>query len=118
MTSNITANELIHILNTIVSKFDLACKNLGVEKVKTIGGFPFINPLIQIDCYVAVCGVPVFVEDHAEKMLLFAREMLRCLAEFNDEYDYNLNMRIGIHVGSVVAGSSLWKFNLTRYYWK
>lgn len=38
MTSNISANELIHILNTLVGGWDKMCHKNGIEKIKTIGG--------------------------------------------------------------------------------
>lgn len=42
--------------------------------------------------------------DHASRMLEFAVDMLSFLREFNEQYDYDLKLRIGIHSGSVTAG--------------
>lgn len=57
----------------------------------------------------AACGVPERRIDHAERMLDFALDMLKALEKFNKEYDneYNLKLRVGINVGSVVAGNIL-----------
>lgn len=54
----------------------------------------------------AACGVPERRIDHAERMLDFALDMLKSLEKFNNDFDneYNLKLRVGINVGSVVAG--------------
>lgn len=42
LSSKISANELIHVLNTIFSRWDKMCEKYGVEKIKTIGGKDYI----------------------------------------------------------------------------
>lgn len=59
---------------------------------------------LTLDCYVAVCGITEQCNDHAQRMIEFACNMLTFLNEFNDQYDYGLKLRIGIHCGSVIAG--------------
>ncbi len=94
LSAKITAGELIDILDTVFTRFDVICKKHGLEKIKTIG-----------DAYMAVCGAPVSYENHAERTALAAIEMLE---DFEIEQKFsipiNLGFRIGLHSGSVVAG--------------
>jgi class 3 adenylate cyclase len=85
--------ELVSLLNDLFSRFDAASQRLGVEKIKTIG-----------DCYMAVCGLPQPRPDHARAMTELALELLRELAEFNRQRGANLQIRIGLNSGPVVAG--------------
>ena len=94
LSSQLPAGELIDILDIVFTRFDTICKKYGLEKIKTIG-----------DAYMAVCGAPVAVENHAERTALAALEMLE---DFSMEQRFsvpiNLGFRIGLHSGSVVAG--------------
>jgi class 3 adenylate cyclase len=64
-----------------------------VEKIKTIG-----------DCYMLVGGIPLHRDDHAAAVAECALEMLDALAALNRESGTELQMRVGIHTGPVVAG--------------
>jgi len=64
-----------------------------LEKIKTIG-----------DGYMVVGGAPVGREDHATVIAQLALDMQQELAEFNEQTDKKLEMRIGISSGPVVAG--------------
>ncbi|CAB9514331.1 Receptor-type guanylate cyclase gcy [Seminavis robusta] len=89
------------LLETLYGLFDKTAKRRGVFKVETIG-----------DCYLAVTGIPRPQKDHAKIMVRFAAEcmeamnqvihakLLRTLGE--DTAD--LQMRVGLHSGSVTAG--------------
>jgi adenylate cyclase len=81
--------EVVKVLNDIFSGFDSLADNLGLEKIKTIG-----------DSYMAVGGVPMAREDHAQAVAEMALSMLALIRE---AYPH-LQMRIGIHTGAVVAG--------------
>ncbi|HMY66635.1 MAG TPA: adenylate/guanylate cyclase domain-containing protein [Leptospiraceae bacterium] len=93
MSQTISAMELVSKLNDLFSHFDRAVLRLNVEKIKTIG-----------DCYMAVGGLPVERKDHAEVMMLFALEILDEVRSFNEKYNMNLSVRIGLNTGEVVAG--------------
>ena len=51
-----------------------------------------------------VGGLPTKDEDHAVRVTKMALGMYEDLSEFNKEHDMNLDMRIGINSGPVVAG--------------
>ena len=51
-------------------RFDDAANELGIEKIKTVG-----------DAYMAVCGMPVPVADHAERMVRMAIRMVHITRE-------------------------------------
>lgn len=94
LSSRIEPAELVKGLNTIFTAFDRIGTKYGLEKIKTIG-----------DAYMAVCGVPESFLDHASrtaKFALEANEVLQTL-ELSDDFK-NLQFRIGLHCGSVVAG--------------
>eukprot|EP01116_Phalansterium_solitarium_P024356 TRINITY_DN8901_c0_g1_i2.p1 TRINITY_DN8901_c0_g1~~TRINITY_DN8901_c0_g1_i2.p1 ORF type:complete len:1670 (-),score=455.62 TRINITY_DN8901_c0_g1_i2:276-5285(-) len=94
LSSKVTAAELVFTLNQLFCTWDLLCDKHKVEKIKTIG-----------DCYMAAAGVPERCLDHASRIIEFAIEMLDSLAEFNaSQPTMNLNLRVGINVGPVVAG--------------
>jgi class 3 adenylate cyclase len=86
-------NQVLTILNDIVSAFDQATEKYGVEKVKTIG-----------DNYIAVCGLSVPRLDHAKRMLDFALEMRTIIRKFNYEKGFDLDISIVINSGDVIAG--------------
>ena len=93
MTANISPNELIDLLNSVFSAFDMLAERHKVEKIKTIG-----------DAYMVVGGLPEPVEDHAERIANMALTMQRAVAQLNEAYNYGLRLRVGIHSGPVVAG--------------
>jgi class 3 adenylate cyclase len=85
------AQEIVDLLNDLFSRFDLAARDLGIEKIKTIG-----------DAYMAVCGLPDPCADHAERMMKMALRMLELAKESGGGTP--LSLRIGINSGPVVAG--------------
>jgi adenylate cyclase len=93
LSEKLTPTELISLLNELFSEFDRLVERHGIEKIKTIG-----------DCYMAAAGVPVPREDHAEAIAALAIDLVRYINHFTNRYHYPINLRIGIHSGSVVAG--------------
>lgn len=93
MSATKTAPELVKLLNDIFSRFDKRAELLGLEKIKTIG-----------DAYMAVGGLPIPRSDHAEIVADMALGMYQDLADFNQANQQEIQMRIGIHSGPVVAG--------------
>jgi class 3 adenylate cyclase/CheY-like chemotaxis protein len=91
--SRVTPAVLVNNLNRIFSAFDELCRQLQIEKIKTIG-----------DAYMAAAGVPLPRADHAEVMADFALAMLAALEGVNAVAEVPFEMRIGIHTGPVVAG--------------
>lgn len=84
---------LISELNAIFTLFDNIMESHGCERIKTIG-----------DAYLAVCGMPVAREDHANRMVTAALEIRDALTARNSTSTVKWEIRIGIHTGSVVGG--------------
>ena len=93
MSSQKSAGDLVKLLNDLFSRFDRRAESLGLEKIKTIG-----------DAYMAVGGLPIPRSDHADICAEMALGMFDDLTEFNQQYDADLAMRIGLNTGPVVAG--------------
>ncbi len=93
MSSQMTAADLVLLLNDLFTRFDTRAEQLGLEKIKTIG-----------DAYMAVGGLPIPRSDHAQICADMALGMYDDLAEFNRTHNLELAMRIGLNSGPVVAG--------------
>ena len=93
VSSGHTAQEIVSALNKLFSLFDERAKEMGVEKIKTIG-----------DAYMAACGVPEANENHAAVMINFAKGMYQDLASYNETAEIKFNIRIGLNCGPVTAG--------------
>ena len=88
-----TAKELVEKLNALYTCFDDLLDNYHIEKIKTIG-----------DALMLVAGVPEPRGDHAEEMANMALDMIDELHAFNKKYGEELDIRIGLHSGPLVAG--------------
>ncbi len=94
LSQRITPEELVEGLDRIFSEFDALAEKHGLEKIKTIG-----------DAYMVVSGAPIQREDHAEALAHFALEMVEAMKEFRSiSTGEEIQIRIGIHSGEVVAG--------------
>ena len=92
-SSGHTADEIVNALNDLFSRFDERAKQMGVEKIKTIG-----------DAYMAACGIPSPCENHAKIMIDFAKGMYQDLEEYNKTANIKFVIRIGVNCGPVNAG--------------
>ena len=92
LSRNLTAGDLVSLLNDLFTRFDAHIDVVGAEKIKTIG-----------DAYMVATGLRGET-DHAEKMVDLAIAMQQGFAEFRQENKLDLKLRIGIHSGAVVAG--------------
>lgn len=93
MSAALEPEKVVAMLNEIFSAFDHWCAEHGLEKIKTIG-----------DAYMAVGGLAHGSVTHVRDTLRFARKMLAVLAEHPELKDRGLAIRVGVHVGPVVAG--------------
>lgn len=91
-----TPLQVVHYLNKVFRIFDVLVDKYGLEKIKTIG-----------DAYMAVGGINED-PDHIYKIINFSLEALEAINLLKYEKDevgeLKLGIRIGLHVGSVVAG--------------
>jgi class 3 adenylate cyclase len=93
LSSDMPPAEVVTLLNGLFTRFDLAAAELGIEKIKTVG-----------DAYMAVCGLPVPVADHAERMVRMAIRMVHITREHAMEHKVSMRLRVGVNSGPVVAG--------------
>jgi class 3 adenylate cyclase len=93
MSSEMPPAEVVTLLNGLFSRFDEAARELGIEKIKTVG-----------DAYMAVCGLPVPVPDHAARMVRMAIRMVHITREHALEHRVSMKLRVGVNSGPVVAG--------------
>ena len=93
LTKSMSPQEVVSLLNELVTAFDEMTEKYGLEKIKTIG-----------DGYMAVCGLNVPRLDHDKRTVDFALEMLAFVRRFNYEKGLHLDLRLGINSGDVVAG--------------
>lgn len=94
MSSSMTAEETVTMLNKMVSLFDERAEREGIEKIKTIG-----------DAYMAVTGLTDQAQnDGVIKMIKFARGLLQDVQAYNQANNQNIQIRVGINSGNLVAG--------------
>jgi class 3 adenylate cyclase len=89
ISARLSPTELVELLNRVFSGFDEITGEHGAEKIKTIG-----------DAYMAAGGLIDPNPDHVAAMADMALAMLDSVRRL----DEGLDLRIGLHVGSVVAG--------------
>ena len=100
LSSKLAPNELVQMLNQIVMGFDDLTDRYHLEKIKTIG-----------DAYFAAGGLHDLnaQSDHPERVLKFAIDTFGVIRSFNSNFrkgrfEEQVNIRIGINTGPVVAG--------------
>ncbi len=93
LSSQVSPNDLVTMLNGIFSSFDMLADQLGLEKIKTIG-----------DAYMVVGGLPTARTDHAEAIAEMALAMQKSISNFKRGDNTTFSLRIGINTGPVVAG--------------
>jgi class 3 adenylate cyclase len=93
LSSEMPPQNVVALLNGLFTRFDVAAHELGIEKIKTVG-----------DAYMAVCGLPNPVPDHAARMVRMAIRMVHIAREHALEHKVDMRLRVGINSGPVVAG--------------
>jgi len=93
LAENISGEMLVDILNRVFVSFDELIAAHKGTKIKTIG-----------DAYMAVFGAPDKLENHAVYGVRAGLALQEFLLDFNRENKSNLQMRVGIHTGIVMAG--------------
>ncbi len=93
MTARLGVKRVVPLLSMLFEKLDDLTAHHGVEKVKTIG-----------DNYMVVSGVPNPTSEHAIRLAEYALDILVTIEEFNKQNKTDIQMRIGMTFGPVVAG--------------
>ena len=93
LSGQLSAEHTVDFLGQIFTAFDRLASEAGVEKIKTIG-----------DAYMAAAGIPEPQADHAFRIASLAPRMLQAVRDVAKATDLNLQARIGIHSGPIIAG--------------
>ena len=95
-SESLSPEELVKSIHFYFSKFDEIIEKHGLEKIKTVG-----------DAYMCAGGLPFPTEDHSYKITLAALDIVDFVKESTNDVSNEkakLDIRVGIHTGSVVAG--------------
>ena len=93
LSATATPNQVVEFLNGLFSRFDRLAERHGLEKIKTIG-----------DAYMVAGGLPVPRSDHADAVADMALDMMAELGAVDHRLGADIQLRIGIDTGPVVAG--------------
>ena len=105
MVEDSEPGELLETLNSFFMGFDKIILKHNVLKVKTIG-----------DCYMCVSGIPDQKKSHAHEICSAAKDILQFVEGTNIQHEVvgkpHWDIRIGIHSGPVIAGTSVDSFDI------
>ncbi|CAM4524588.1 adenylate cyclase type 9 isoform X1 [Lepidochelys kempii] len=93
MSANKSAHALVGLLNDLFGRFDRLCEDTKCEKISTLG-----------DCYYCVAGCPEPRADHAYCCIEMGLGMIKAIEQFCQEKTEMVNMRVGVHTGTVLCG--------------
>ncbi|XP_033248943.1 adenylyl cyclase X E-like isoform X2 [Drosophila miranda] len=93
MTTTLNVEKLVRLLHDLYGRFDMAATQFEVQRIKFLG-----------DCYYCVAGLMRPSPDHAKNCVDLGLSMISHIQEVRRENDVDINMRIGVHSGSVIAG--------------
>uniref|UniRef100_A0A182SF05 adenylate cyclase n=1 Tax=Anopheles maculatus TaxID=74869 RepID=A0A182SF05_9DIPT len=104
MTTQLPVRTLVDVLHELFVKFDEASKEFNVLRIKFLG-----------DCYYCVSGVPVRNKYHAKSCVNLGLRMIKDIRDVRMSRDLNIDMRIGIHSGSIISGvigACKWQYDI------
>ena len=93
IASLLSPEDLITLLDSIFSDIDAIATTYSLEKIKTVG-----------DSYMLVGGAPERSEDHCVRVAKAAFAIQNAVKRTATGMNMAVNVRIGMHTGSVVAG--------------
>lgn len=93
LSEKVSPEELVEMLNQIFTVFDQLAGKHGIEKIKTIG-----------DAYMVAAGLPEANKHHASVIADMGLDMVHAIKMISERIGTDLNIRIGINSGPVVAG--------------
>lgn len=93
MSSKLDPQKVVELLNNVFTEFDALADGHQMEKIKTIG-----------DAYMVAAGMPNAVGNPAHRAATMALDMLDVALASSNVVPDGIEIRIGLHVGPVVAG--------------
>ncbi|EDW35177.1 GL24731 [Drosophila persimilis] len=93
LTTTVNVEKLVRLLHDLYGRFDMAATQFEVQRIKFLG-----------DCYYCVAGLMRPNPDHAKCCVNLGLSMISHIQEVRIQNEVDIDMRIGIHSGSVIAG--------------
>ncbi|MBL7684300.1 MAG: tetratricopeptide repeat protein [Flavipsychrobacter sp.] len=92
-TSETDPKKVVNMLNEIFTIFDDIAGKYKMEKIKTIG-----------DCYMAVAGAPIAMQNHTEAAANMALEIKSMITSIRENFGDHIDFRVGLDCGPAIGG--------------
>ncbi|XP_049306724.1 adenylyl cyclase X E [Bactrocera dorsalis] len=104
LTTTLNAKTLVETLHELFVRFDDGAQELDVLRIQFLG-----------DCYYCAANVSIPNEEHARACVKLGLRMIEDIREVGEHRNLGIDMRIGVHSGSVlsgVIGATKWQFDI------